>query len=81
MTCEIRFFAKGQPVSNEPRNASLISIIIAFLFIAIGSIEFVVDTDFSVFELFPVHENLCDLRFPVLNGEGRINNGGVLAAQ
>ena len=36
-----RYFAKGRPVSNEPRNASLISIIIAFFFISIGSIEFV----------------------------------------
>ncbi len=36
-----RYFARGKPVSNEPRNASLISIIIAFFFIAIGSIEFV----------------------------------------
>lgn len=36
-----RYFAKGKPISNEPRNASLISIIIAFLFISVGSIEFV----------------------------------------
>ncbi len=36
-----RYFAKVLPVSNEPRNASLISIIIAFFFIAVGSIEFV----------------------------------------
>ncbi len=36
-----RYFAKGQSVSNEPRNASLISIIIAFFFISIGTIEFV----------------------------------------
>ncbi len=36
-----RYFSKGSPITNEPRNASLISIIIAFLFIAIGSIEFV----------------------------------------
>ncbi len=36
-----RYFAKGRAVSNDPRNASLISIIIAFFFISIGTIEFV----------------------------------------
>lgn len=36
-----RYFAQGRPITNDPRNASLISIIIAFFFIAIGSIEFV----------------------------------------
>ncbi len=38
-----RYFSVGRPVSNEPRNASLISIIIAFFFIAVGSIEFVAE--------------------------------------
>ncbi len=36
-----RYFAKGRAVSNDPWNASLISIIIAFFFISIGTIEFV----------------------------------------
>lgn len=36
-----RYFSKGIGESNEPRNASLISILIAFIFISIGSIEFV----------------------------------------
>ncbi|MBN2350440.1 MAG: hypothetical protein JXJ22_16505 [Bacteroidales bacterium] len=36
-----RWFKKGKPVSNEPTNASIITIIIAFFFIAIGSIDFV----------------------------------------
>ena len=36
-----RYFARGRAVSNEPWNASLISIIIAFFFISIGTIEFV----------------------------------------
>ena len=38
-----KYFAAGKPVSNEPRNANLISIFIAFFFIAIGSIEFVAE--------------------------------------
>lgn len=36
-----RYFSKGKQGSNDPRNASLVSIIIAFFFIGIGSIEFV----------------------------------------
>jgi solute carrier family 12 sodium/potassium/chloride transporter 2 len=36
-----RYFSKGVSHTNEPRNASLISIIIAFFFVSIGTIEFV----------------------------------------
>ncbi|MBN1599538.1 MAG: amino acid permease [Bacteroidales bacterium] len=36
-----KIFAKGKPVSNEPVNANIISIIIAFIFISIGTLEFV----------------------------------------
>lgn len=36
-----KWFAKGKPVSNEPVNSSLITIIIAFFFILVGDIDFV----------------------------------------
>ncbi|MBL7110737.1 MAG: amino acid permease [Bacteroidales bacterium] len=39
-----RLIAKGQPGSNEPFNASLFSIIIAFVFVAIGELDFVAKT-------------------------------------
>lgn len=38
-----RFFAKLLPQNSEPRNASMLSVIIAFLFIAIGSINTVAE--------------------------------------
>ncbi len=34
-----KYFARGTGTTNEPRNASLVSIIIAFFFVSIGSIE------------------------------------------
>ena len=36
-----RWLGKGKPVSNEPVNASVITIIIAFVFISVGTIDFV----------------------------------------
>ncbi len=36
-----RWLGYGKPVSNEPVNASIVSIVIAFFFIAIGDINFV----------------------------------------
>jgi len=36
-----KWFAKGKPVSNEPVNSSIITIAIAFIFILVGSINFV----------------------------------------
>ncbi len=36
-----RWFAQGRPVSNEPVNSTLITIIIAFAFIIVGDINFV----------------------------------------
>lgn len=36
-----KWFAKGKPVSDEPVHASIITIIIAFVFICIGGINFV----------------------------------------
>ncbi len=36
-----RWFAKGKNISNEPVNASLITLIIAFFFILIGELDFV----------------------------------------
>ncbi|MFC2112780.1 amino acid permease [Bacteroidota bacterium] len=35
------WFAKGRPVSNEPFNSSLITIIIAFAFVLVGELNFV----------------------------------------
>lgn len=35
------WFAKGRPVSNEPFNSSLVTILIAFVFVAIGELNFV----------------------------------------
>jgi amino acid transporter len=39
-----KLMAKGQPGTNEPFNASLLSIIIAFAFVAIGELDFVAKT-------------------------------------
>lgn len=36
-----RWFAKGKKVSNEPVNASLLTLIIAFFFILVGELDFV----------------------------------------
>ncbi|MCK4663061.1 MAG: hypothetical protein KAT68_09365 [Bacteroidales bacterium] len=36
-----KWFSKGKPISNEPVNASVITVIIAFVFISIGDIDFV----------------------------------------
>ncbi len=36
-----RWLGKGKPVTNEPVNASIITIIIAFAFISVGTIDFV----------------------------------------
>ncbi|HYQ56089.1 MAG TPA: amino acid permease, partial [Draconibacterium sp.] len=36
-----RWFAKGRKTDNEPINGSLITIIIAFIFVAIGDVDFV----------------------------------------
>ncbi len=38
------WFAKGRPSSNEPFNASLISVIIALLFVSVGELDFVAKT-------------------------------------
>jgi hypothetical protein len=38
------WFAKGRPVSNEPFNSSLITILIAFVFVGIGELNFVAKT-------------------------------------
>lgn len=38
-----RFFAKGKPVSNEPINASLLTVIIAFVFVAMGNVNSVAE--------------------------------------
>jgi amino acid transporter len=38
------WFAKGKPVSNEPFNSSLITIVIAFVFVGIGELDFVAKT-------------------------------------
>ena len=36
-----KWFARGKPNSNEPVNSSLITVIIAFVFVAIGDVDFV----------------------------------------
>ncbi|MFC2081502.1 amino acid permease, partial [Bacteroidota bacterium] len=38
------WFSKGKPVSNEPFNSSLVTIIIAFAFVAVGELNFVAKT-------------------------------------
>ncbi|HEC42463.1 MAG TPA: amino acid permease [Bacteroides sp.] len=38
------WFAKGKPVSNEPFNSSLITIVIAFAFVLVGELNFVAQT-------------------------------------
>ena len=38
------WFAQGKPVSNEPFNGSLLTVIIAFVFVAIGELDFVAKT-------------------------------------
>ncbi|KPL15277.1 MAG: amino acid permease [Bacteroides sp. SM23_62] len=38
------WFARGKPVSNEPFNGSLLTVIIAFVFVAIGELNFVAKT-------------------------------------
>ncbi|KPK81881.1 MAG: amino acid permease [Bacteroides sp. SM23_62_1] len=39
-----RWFARGRPISNEPFNASLVSVLIAFIFVCIGELDFVAKT-------------------------------------
>jgi solute carrier family 12 sodium/potassium/chloride transporter 2 len=39
-----RWFARGKPVSNEPFNASLVSVLIAFIFVGVGELDFVAKT-------------------------------------
>ena len=39
-----RWFARGRPVSNEPFNSSLVSVLIAFVFVCIGELDFVAKT-------------------------------------
>ncbi|MBS0011531.1 MAG: hypothetical protein KFF49_08985 [Bacteroidales bacterium] len=36
-----RWFAKGKPVSNEPVNASVVTLSIAFVFVLVGQLDFV----------------------------------------
>lgn len=38
------WFSKGKPVSNEPFNSSLITILIAFAFVVVGELNFVAQT-------------------------------------
>jgi amino acid transporter len=39
-----KWFAQGKPVSNEPFNGSLLTVVIAFVFVAIGELNFVAKT-------------------------------------
>jgi len=39
-----KWFARGKPVSNEPFNGTLLTVIIAFVFVAIGELNFVAKT-------------------------------------
>jgi len=56
-----RLIAKGQPGTNEPFNASLISIIIAFVFVAIGELDFVAKT-ISMFFIV-TYGAICSISF------------------
>jgi len=38
------WFAQGKPVSNEPFNSSLVTVVIAFAFVAVGELDFVAKT-------------------------------------
>ncbi len=38
------WFSQGKPVSNEPFNSSLITVVIAFIFVSIGELDFVAKT-------------------------------------
>ena len=39
-----KWFARGKPVSNEPFNGTLLTVIIAFVFVAVGELNFVAKT-------------------------------------
>jgi solute carrier family 12 sodium/potassium/chloride transporter 2 len=56
-----QLIGKGQPGSNEPFNASLLSIIIAFVFVAIGELDFVAKT-ISMFFMV-TYGTICAISF------------------
>lgn len=39
-----KWFARGKPVSNEPFNGTLLTVVIAFVFVAVGELNFVAKT-------------------------------------
>lgn len=56
-----RWFAKGRPASNEPVNSSLVTIIIAFIFLMVGDINIVAQI-ISMFFMI-TYGSICTISF------------------
>ncbi|MBN1184181.1 MAG: amino acid permease [Bacteroidales bacterium] len=56
-----RFISKGKPVTNEPYNASIITCVIAFVFVAMGDVNFVAQL-ISMFFMI-TYGSLCLISF------------------
>jgi amino acid transporter len=56
-----KWFARGKPVSNEPFNGTLLTVVIAFVFVAVGELNFVAKTIAMFFMLTYGFFHLADV--------------------